>query len=387
MTFSHLKIKEFHQRSILSIFLILFTIVALFAQEEDFLIHELKGHDDAVYTVEFTINDQFVLSGGEDKTIKMWDLSTGDMVRETEAHYRAVKQIHCLNDGITIFSAGDRVVKSWTVNLEQQDDMWSHNTDVWSFDLTPDNKKLICGTYEKKVYLWDLHNNELLARPEAHEKNALSVAFSNDGKYFATGSLDRKVFIWNTINIEPEKVGIGHSDNIYDIEFTPDNKYLVSVSRDKMIKVWDVETGGHFKTMIGHTDAVVCVSIHPSGRFALTGSYDGSVILWNILTGDNVYSYIDHDGPINDVSFSHDGNMFASASNDEKVIVYEFSLGVIVQYYYPDDLKTEWDNNAIFDPKRKGESRTDYQQRMEKAKEMKTEIYEKYFQKLMKESQ
>ena len=352
------------------------------AQDEEDIIYVFNNNDH-VNTVEFSIDDRYIFYGTEDKLIKQWDLSSGEMIKEIEAHYGPVKDIKCLDDGVTILSAGDKVIKSWNNLLEQQDYIWTHHTYVWSFDVNYENRKIISGTYEKKPYIWDLYNQDLIDRPEAHEKSCLAVAFNYSGSLYATGSLDHYVFIWNSDKRETEKAGVGHAENIYDVEFTRDNKFLISVSKDKMVKIWEVSTGGHYKTFTGHTDAVMCVSIHPESRFFVTGSMDGTIRLWDIKAGEGIYSFINHEGPVNDVSFSHDGNYFASASNDNTVIIWKFPVSKISEYFFPEELEKEWSNDEIFQPKRKGESRTEYNERSEKSSEKKREIYLEYYQKVL----
>jgi len=367
---------------------IFFTIIiTTYGQKEEDVIFILKGHSDFVNTVTFSIDDKFLFSGSEDRMIKQWDVETGELINEVEAHYGPVKDILCLKDGITIMSAGDKVVKTWNILLEQQDAIYSHTTYVWSFDVNPANDRMICGTYDKKIYLWNLFSQELIERLETHEKSALAVAYSPNGKYFASGSLDEKIFIWNADSLRPEKACIGHSENIYDLEFTKDNKYLISVSKDKTVKIWEVETGGHYKTLTGHTDAVMCVSIHPNNRFFVTGSVDGTIRLWDIKTGEVIYVYIEHDKPINDICFSHDGRFFATASIDNNVILWKYSLKTIVSYYFPEELENEWQKDAIFSSKGKNENRQEYQEREEKAEIKRQEIYQKYYNELLKDSE
>jgi WD40 repeat protein len=360
-------------------FALAYTYLYTYSQEEK-PVFTFSGHKGKVYAVTFTADDKTILSGGEDKTIQQWDIATGEQLKRVDAHYGDVREILCLKDGVTILSAGDVVIKSWNTLFEQQENQWKHYTHVWSFDISPDMRKMVSGAFEKKIYFWDLLNHELVDRLEGHEKTSLAVAYSPNGKHFASGSLDQKIKIWNAATLQVEKTCTGHAENIYDLEFTRNGNYLVSVSMDKMVKIWKVETGKHHKTLTGHTDAVMAVSIHPTDLFLATASFDGTIRLYDITTGGTIYSYIDHTGPVHDVAFSNNGNYFASASLDETVKLWKLSPKVIAEYFFPTELDKEWEANAVFGPKRPNESRNDYASREQRANEKREEIYLKYYQ-------
>ncbi|MEE1323143.1 MAG: hypothetical protein UHE91_04910, partial [Bacteroidales bacterium] len=61
---------------------------------------------------------------------------------------------------------------------------------------TPDGTKIISGSADKTVKIWDANTGECLKTLEGHSKYVYSVAFSPDGKHIVSGSYDDTIKIW-----------------------------------------------------------------------------------------------------------------------------------------------------------------------------------------------
>jgi WD40 repeat protein len=87
---------------------------------------------------------------------------------------------------------------------------------------------------------------------EGHSDWVTSVAFSQDGKRVVSGSDDKTVQIWNVETGEQEKKMEGHSDYVRSVAFSHDGKRVVSGSDDKTVKIWNVQTGEEEKPVQGY---------------------------------------------------------------------------------------------------------------------------------------
>ena len=91
-----------------------------------------------------------------------------------------------------------------------------------------------------------------------HSDSVMSVAFSPDGRRIVSGSGDKTIRVWDAETGE-EVVGPlkGHSDWVMSVAFSPDGRRIVSGSDDKTIRVWDAETGEEVMGPLkGHSDWV-----------------------------------------------------------------------------------------------------------------------------------
>ncbi len=160
------------------------------------------------------------------------------------------------------------------------------------------------GSGDKKAKIWDVEKGECLftlGNEEVGPKDGVtSVAFSPDGRlvaavleyYSATvltrlvqGSLDRIVRLWDAQTGYFLERYEGHLDSVYSVAFSPDGKSLASGSLDKTLKLWDL-SGSRARSRCrsnfsGHKDFVLSVAFSPDGNWLISGSKDRSVQFWD----------------------------------------------------------------------------------------------------------
>ena len=95
-----------------------------------------------------------------------------------------------------------------------------------------------------------------------------------DGNKIISGSSDETIKVWDLYRGEELQTLSGHSDSVYSVVVTPDGNQIISGSRDKTIKVWDLQTGKELRTLTGHSDWVYSVVVTPDGNKIISGSRD-----------------------------------------------------------------------------------------------------------------
>ena len=177
-------------------------------------------HGSGVRVVAFSPDGAQVLSGGYDKSLKLWDATTGRLLRSFEGH----------------------------------------SDEVTSVAFSPGTGRLI-GTFE------------------GHSGGVTSVAFSPDGTRVVSGSRDKTLKLWDVATGRLIGTFEGHSDSIQVVAFSPDGARVLSSGGDKTLKLWDVASRQVIRTFEGDSDyiATVSVAFSADGTRVLSGSWSMSV--------------------------------------------------------------------------------------------------------------
>ncbi|NEQ58914.1 MAG: hypothetical protein F6K53_16555, partial [Moorea sp. SIO4A1] len=283
--------------------------------------NRLQGHTNRVTRFSFSRDSQTLASGSRDKTIKLWNLETGKVIRTLIGHDDSVRSVRFSRDGQTLASGSDdKTIKLW--NLETGKvirTLIGHDDLVFSVSFSPDGQTLASGSEDKTIKLWNLETGKVIRTLIGHDDSVRRVSFSRDGQTLASGSDDNTIKLWNLETGKVIRTLIGHDDSVRSVSFSRDGQTLASGSDDNTIKLWNLETGKVIRTLIGHDDSVRRVSFSRDGQTLASGSDDKTIKLWNLETGKVIRTLIGHDDLVFSVSFSPDGQTLASGSDDNTI--------------------------------------------------------------------
>jgi hypothetical protein len=250
--------------------------------------NRLETHSRSVWSVSFSPDGKTLASGSEDKTIKLWDVTTGKEIHTLQGHSSSVWSVSFSPDGKTLASGSDdKTIKLWDVTTGKEiHTLQGHSSSVWSVSFSPDGKTLASGSEDKTIKLWDITTGKAIHTLQGHSSVVSSVSFSPDGKTLASGSWDKTIKLWDVTTGKAIHTLQGHSSSVWSVSFSPDGKTLASGSWDKTIKLWDITTGKEIHTLQGHSSSVWSVSFSPDGKTLASGSDDQTVILWNVNFDD-----------------------------------------------------------------------------------------------------
>lgn len=281
-----------------------------------------------VTSVALSPDGQWLVSGSEDKTIKVWELTTGTEIRTLTGHADFVNSVAISPDGKWLASVDTYSIKLWDLSQgEEIRTLSGHSALIHSVTFSPDGQMLASGGNDQTIKLWN-PNTEVTIRTLSATSPIDAVSFSPDGQLLASGERNNTIKLWNPNTGEAIRTLTGHSRKVGAVTFSPDGQFLASGSGDKTIKIWQSETGELVRTLTGHSGwfaGVHTVVFSPDGQTLASGSDDKTIKLWNPSTGDVITTLIGHAKGVSSLAFSPDGQTLASGSWDKTVKVWQLA--------------------------------------------------------------
>lgn len=289
------------------------------------LTNTLLGHADTVWSVAFSANGQTLASGSEDRTIKLWNLKTGQVNRTLTGHTASVRSVSLSPDGQTLASgSGDNTIKLWSVQTgEVRQTLEGHSDPVWSVTFDRTGQLLISGSEDQTIKLWNVQTGQLSQTLEGHSGRVYSVALSSDGQTIASGSGDRTMKLWNAQTGELRYTLEEHGDAVRSVAFSPDGQQIASASWDNTVKIWNVQTGELVHTLQEHRDRVVAVTFQADGQTLTSASLDRTLKIWDAQTGQLRQTLSGHLDWVVAVAASASDNLLVSGSKDKTIRLWQ----------------------------------------------------------------
>jgi RNA polymerase sigma factor (sigma-70 family) len=248
-------------------------------------------------TYAFSPDNRLLASGGFDGKVRLRDAASGQLLRTGEKHRGRVTGL-VFRDQDTLISGGeDRMVKTWDVaTVTLRHEFKTGQRTVAALALTPDGALLAtAGSNEKKVRLWEMPAGRELAvfdTDTEFETNACTLAFSPDGQTLAAGGWSSAVIqLWDVAKRRERKLPFGREQpggrrfgGLRSITFTPDGRYILAPDYCHVLHCLDVNTGHDRFANDEHAGPVRGLSFTADGQRLLTGCIDASIRTYD-LTG------------------------------------------------------------------------------------------------------
>jgi WD40 repeat protein len=353
--------------------------------------HLLHGHQGVISGVAFSPDGQRLATGSADRSLKVWRVGSGRLVRTFKGHHGSLACVAFSPDGRQLASGGyDQQVKLWDAHVDPGTLVWAgHVSNVWGLAFDPDGRRLAAASGNLfnpfaagQVKVWDVHARKELRTLRGHRMGVSCVAFRKGGRQAASGSADGSVKVWDLESGREVHSLAESGSTIYAVAYSPDGRRLASGSGSLLVpgragrvtvrdartgavlfrracpegrvaglafspdgkrlaaatgpkvRVWDADTGRPRETLRGRQTSLFAVAYSPDGRWLAAGSGNlaewtrpGEVLLWPVARGSAPRTLQGHGQIVTGVAFSPDGDRLISGSRDGTLIVWDTTSG------------------------------------------------------------
>ncbi|XP_027136411.1 autophagy-related protein 16-1 isoform X4 [Larimichthys crocea] len=290
-------------------------------------LHVFEAHDGEVNAVRFSPGSRLLATGGMDRRVKLWEVVAGrcEPKGALTGSNAGITSIEFDSAGSYLLAASnDFASRIWTVDdYRLRHTLTGHSGKVLSARFLLDNARIVSGSYDRTLKLWDLRSKVCM-------KTVFAGSSCNDivctEQCVMSGHFDKKVRFWDiraeSIVQELELLG-----RVTSLDLNHDRTELLTCSRDDLVKIIDLRTNTVKQTF--SAQGFKCgadwtrVTFSPDGSYVAGGSADGALYVWNVLTG-KVDRTLDrnHNSAINSVSWSPSGAYVASVEKGSKAILW-----------------------------------------------------------------
>lgn len=273
----------------------------------------------------FSWDRRFALSGGKDRTVRLWEVQTGRCLRLFHGHSDEVWSLAWSRNQLYALSAGnDRTIRLWDTTTGRCLRVFKgHSGQITSVSFSTDQRHILSGSNDHTARQWNIEDGTC-TRITEHSELGVCQAWSVRGNQ-ALAVRNRDVSLWNLSGGNCLQVFEGHKDTVWCVAWGGNFQQALSGSADKTLRLWDVKTGRCLRVFEGHTGTVYSVAWSADQRHALTGSSDKTIRMWDVETGECIHVLHGHTNTVGSVLWSKDRDYAISGDSGGGVHIWDLS--------------------------------------------------------------
>lgn len=297
-------------------------------------LHELKGFTRVVNSVAFSHNYQsnrnsitteraYLATAGDDRTVKIWDVSNGQIRHSLSGHREAVTALSTAPNGYLASASRDETAKLWEpLSGELLHTFQGHTDGLTSIAFSPNGQQLLSSSYDKTARLWDVQKRDTIRSLLGHNSPVYTSAFSPTGNSVLTGGYDRTARVWVNPDWVLDKPLWGQLDRVTAITYDTSGQKAITGGYDNTVRIWELISGRQLDSLVGHQDHIQDIKCSPDGRWIATASKDHTIKIWDAQTYQLQHTLTGHRLAVNGIDFSPNGNLLLSGSEDNTVKIW-----------------------------------------------------------------
>ena len=343
-------------------------------------------------SISFSPNGEYILSVTGDKSIKIWNIHTGNLITQLPIQNTYILSANWSPDGRYIVASNDEgEIQIWNFETRHLELKWKGHSDrINSVRYSKDGNLIVSASHDEKIKIWS-NTGSIIATLNGHKGPVFDAIFDNSGQHVASGAGDDDVRVWGLIDnykyrhiaFNKEELGMalfyGNSviflsnnglvrkwnystDNILILSNSTNSKRdlpRMALNKGKTILAkssWDGSVSfvkpnnGEFLFSLFPKFAIYSIDFSPNGKYIAIGG-DKGIEIWDLKKQKAIKSLNGHRKSVTSVSFSPNGKYLASTAFDGKVFLWDYQNELIIDTlkgYNGDQRSVSFSNNSKY---------------------------------------
>jgi WD40 repeat protein len=247
------------------------------------------SHIGSVNAVDFNNDGSLLLSGSNDNNIKLWNVETGELLKTFSEHVTQTKDVVFTSDGKNAVSAENNYIVYWRNVVEGhigKKPFYGHTGTVNSIDMNQDMSKIVSGSRDGTIKIWDVESGQMLQSINAHPYGVSDVEFNKSGNNIVSCGRDSSINLWDADSYQLIK-NIKTNFRVNSVSFHHSGNYLAVCGNDTSVFIYSVSDLSIIKTLNGHTSSILDVKFSKSNNTVISGGVDDKVFVWYNVFSEN----------------------------------------------------------------------------------------------------
>ncbi|WP_420333903.1 c-type cytochrome [Roseibium sp.] len=284
----------------------------------------LKGHGGPVMDITVSRDSGRVATASFDNAVGVWSGREPDWL---DGHEAAVKVVRFVNDDLVVSAGDDNALILWNLENGSQNKLEGHTAKVMGLAVSPDRAMIASASWDAKIGLWPVDGGAPTFL-SGHSAGVNKVAFSADGAWLYSASVDGSIILWDVAAKAEKRVIVrnGFGVNVLALGGKNSNETWVAYgSQDGVTRIVDIETGERLHDFTLERRPILAMSLSEDGKRLATGDGHGFITVFDTETWS-----IESDfkaalkGPIWALAFSKDGEVLHAGGIED--IVYSWPV-------------------------------------------------------------
>jgi serine/threonine protein kinase len=295
-------------------------------------IAEIAAHHGAITGVAYSDDGRWIVSTGEDATLKVWDATYHTLIRTIELDDGRATAFALRGPRALTGHANGNVVLWDLERAEKVATVRRNEASIWAVVFTGDENLFAVASHDWKVALWDAQQPSApLHLFDGHDNAVQALAFSPQRMLLASGSADRTVRLWNLQTLSLRRRYRGPRDFVTAVAFSRNGRMLAGGALDGRIQVWSTLSSRRLRSLTGHRGRVADIAFAPVGQILASAGEDGTVRLWDLRRARTLLALTGHTGGATAVAFAPDGQHLATAGENGMVRLWAMSFAQLAK--------------------------------------------------------
>ena len=253
------------------------------------------GHKGAITDLAINPNGNLIASSSTDQTVRLWTNGVKGKFRILKCHPSPIRSVDFSNTGKYLLTgANDKTIKIFDLypKVKFVSSFKGHSNWVRCARFSPDNRLIgSCGD-DNSVMIFDIEQKTTKYKFLDHLSHVNSCRFSPDGTIIASAGDDGKIKLFDIRIGRLIQHYDAHNDKVNCISYHQSGNYIISASDDSTIKIWDLKMGQILYTVHGHKGKVKSVNFNVDGDYFCSGGEDSILMVWksNIKNMDEEFN-------------------------------------------------------------------------------------------------